>query len=162
MVKKVKQSHYIPGQALRVPGGWGSQMSRHSAREGGKVVSIRTGHLYPQEIFLVLISVKRLSQPQGHNAAGRIMSMKNSNDTVGDRTRDLLGCRAVPQPTSPLHAPSWTMQLWKCQPWMVQALVMYEGRSEINASYFIMLAHDVRGEYCWYGSRGWTFPPIFR
>jgi len=25
---------------------------------------------------------------------------------------------------------------------------MYEGRSEINASYFIMLAHDVRGEYC--------------
>ena len=38
----------------------------------------------------------------------------------------------------------------------------YEGRSEINASYFIMLAHDVRGEYCWYGSRGWTFPPIFR
>jgi len=24
----------------------------------------------------------------------------------------------------------------------------YEGRSEINASYFIMLAHDVRGEYC--------------
>ena len=39
---------------------------------------------------------------------------------------------------------------------------IYEGRSEINASYFIMLAHDVRGEYCWYGSRGWTFPPIFR
>ena len=26
--------------------------------------------------------------------------------------------------------------------------VLYEGRSEINASYFIMLAHDVRGEYC--------------
>ena len=25
---------------------------------------------------------------------------------------------------------------------------IYEGRSEINASYFIMLAHDVRGEYC--------------
>ena len=25
---------------------------------------------------------------------------------------------------------------------------LYEGRSEINASYFIMLAHDVRGEYC--------------
>ena len=25
---------------------------------------------------------------------------------------------------------------------------IYEGRSEINASCFIMLAHDVRGEYC--------------
>ena len=27
--------------------------------------------------------------------------MKNSNDTIGDRTRDLLACSAVPQPTAP-------------------------------------------------------------
>jgi hypothetical protein len=55
----------------------------------------------PQEIFLVLIYVKRLSQPQGHSAAGRIMSMKNSNDTIGNRTCDLPACSAVPQPTAP-------------------------------------------------------------
>jgi len=38
---------------------------------------------------------------------------------------------------------------------------MYEGCAETTASCFIILAHDVRGRYWWYGSRGWTFPPIF-
>jgi len=47
----------------------------------------------------------RLSQLQGHSAAGRIMSMKNFNDTIGNRTRHLPACSAVPQPTAPPRAP---------------------------------------------------------
>jgi len=32
--------------------------------------------------------------------------MKNSNDTIGNRTRDLPACSALPQPTAPPRTPS--------------------------------------------------------
>jgi len=34
------------------------------------------------------------------------MSMKNFNDTIGNRARDLPACSAVPQPTASRRAPT--------------------------------------------------------
>jgi hypothetical protein len=39
------------------------------------------------------------------------MSMKNSNDTIGNWTRDLPACGAVPQPTAPPRAPKQKLQV---------------------------------------------------
>ena len=78
-----KQTHCRPAKALKIQGSRGSQISRQSAHESGKVVSLtHRPSLPPGNI------------PGTHCAAGRIMSMKNSNDTIGNRTRDLLNCTA--------------------------------------------------------------------
>ena len=45
----------------------------------------------------------RLSRPQNYIATGSIKSMKNSNDPIGNRTRDLSACNAVSQPTAYRH-----------------------------------------------------------
>ena len=67
--------------------------------------ALRTGNLYPPRNIPSTHFCYRLSRPHAHSADGRIMSMKNSNDTIGNRTLDLPACSAVPQQTAPPRAP---------------------------------------------------------
>ena len=66
-----------------------------------RLSALHTGRLYPQGNIPGTHLCWELSRSEGHSAVGKIMSMKNSNDTIGNRTRDLPACSAVPQPTAP-------------------------------------------------------------
>jgi hypothetical protein len=62
--KKVKESRNRPGVAQRVPGGLRSQISWHSAREGGNVVSLTHRPPLPPGMFLVVIFTRGSVDPR--------------------------------------------------------------------------------------------------
>ena len=54
----LKQSHYRPGQTQSVLRKLTFPDFVTTAQGGGRLSALRTGRLYPQEILLVLISVR--------------------------------------------------------------------------------------------------------
>jgi hypothetical protein len=66
-----------------------------TAQDVGKVVSLTHRPPLPPGNTPGTHFCQRLSPPQSHSAIGRIMSLKNSNDTIGNRTRDLPVCSVV-------------------------------------------------------------------
>jgi hypothetical protein len=74
---KVKQSRNRPGVAQSVPGGLGSQISWHSAREGGEVVILTHRPPLPPGVFLVLIFPMGWVDPRDMERSEGDMSLKN-------------------------------------------------------------------------------------
>ena len=58
IIKMVNQSRYRPGQAQRVLRKLRFPDFLTTAQDGGRLSALRIGRLYPQEILLVLISVR--------------------------------------------------------------------------------------------------------
>jgi hypothetical protein len=81
-------------------GGWGSQISGQSAREGCTVVCrMHRPPLLPRKYSWYSFLLEAESNT-GESEAGRITPMRNSNDTIGNRTCDLPACSLVPQQTA--------------------------------------------------------------
>jgi hypothetical protein len=66
-----------------------------TAQDGDKAVSLTHRPPLPPGNTPGTHFCYRLSRPQGHSATGRILSLKNSNDTIRNRTRDLPVCSVV-------------------------------------------------------------------
>ena len=90
-----KKCKAVPLQAWSGPEGSRKLRSPYfmtTANDGGKMVSLKHRPPLSPRNTPGTHFCSRLRRPQGHSAIGRIISMKNSNDTIWNRTSDLNHC----------------------------------------------------------------------
>jgi hypothetical protein len=102
--KYQRYTRIVKGKAVPLQAWSGPEGSRNlkfpdymtTAHDGGKVISLTHRPPLPSGNAPGTHFCWRLSRPQDHSAIGRIMSMKNSNDIIWNRTSDLPICSTVP------------------------------------------------------------------
>jgi hypothetical protein len=90
------ESRNSPGVAQKVPGGLGSQISWHSTREGGKVVSLTHRSSLPRGSIPGIHFHHGLSRPQGRGPVGRKYVTEKCSNTTENRSRGSPTSSAAP------------------------------------------------------------------
>jgi hypothetical protein len=112
----------------------------------GRLSAVRTGRLYPPRKYSwYSFLLEAESTPRAIVRPKGLCQWKISNDTIGNRTRDLPACSAVPQPTAPPRAPFLKCCMRWYRTWKVLLIyltVIMHDNTQSHVDVFI--SYDVR------------------